>query len=84
MTTGFDTAYYIDKAAEIEKKSKEGAVKAVASRVRYVLTEAKKKCVPMLDVLDSLQDEAACGNSVYSVKLMQAVNAMRTRQDLKL
>ena len=83
MIAVFDTAYYIKKATEIEKRS-EGTVKVVACRVKFVLTGAKKNHTPMLDVLDNLQDEAACGHSAYSQKLMQAVNAMRQREDLKL
>jgi hypothetical protein len=83
MPVEFDTDYYLSKATEIEKKAK-GTEKIVASRIRFVLTEAKKKHTPMLDVLDSLEEEAGTKASVFSRKLKGAVAAIRLREDLEL
>jgi hypothetical protein len=83
MTAEFDTAYYLSRAAEIEKKAK-GAAKMVACRLKFVLSSAKQKNVPLLDILDSLQDEAGASKGEFSRKLREAVSAIRQRRDIKL
>jgi len=83
MTAEFDTAYYLNRVTEIEKKAK-GAAKMVACRLKFVLSNAKQKGVPLLDILDSLQDEAGESKGEFSRKLREVISAIKQRRDIKI